>query len=36
MIVTVIQVNASNIVFTLKIRLCLYKIVKNYLLSQFF
>ena len=35
MIVRLIDVYVNNIVFTLKIRLCLYKIVINYLLSPF-
>ena len=30
------QVYANNVVFTLKIRLCLYKIAINYSLSRFF
>ena len=36
MIVRLIEVYASNIIFTLKIRLCLYKILINYLLSSCF
>ena len=36
MIVRLTQVFANNIVFTLKIRLCLYKIAINYLLFPFF
>ena len=35
-IVRLIQVYANNIVFTLKIRLCLYKIAINYLSSPYF
>ena len=35
-IVRLIQVYVNNIVFTLKIRLCLYKIAINYLSSPYF